>query len=272
MHWITVNLQANNCYYYEGMSTLQRLMLTSITANSSNTHTMLLSIQASQGGANHAYDFLTSWAQAVAAADAVNGGAGLLTNLNECGTGISSAATCNTIHSSGNSLVVAAPSNLGTVLGDDVAAAAAAYERLFGQRSITIYGTAPITSATLTFTGYTGTTDLTANYTLTWVSSSTSVIIEAAAHLAVSTDTLNAGIGYGVGKGAWVPNPPVYHFAISKIDCATINGMDDKIKASDIRQPPPPCSASNNSPLCVGSTLQLGAATGWLRPTTPSRS
>ncbi|MGZ4962512.1 MAG: HYR-like domain-containing protein, partial [Limisphaerales bacterium] len=261
VHWITVNLQANNCFYYEGMSTLQRIMLTTITANSSNTHTMVFSHQASQGGLNHAYDYLTSWSQAVSAANAIYGSAALLTNLNQCGPGISSATTCNTIRSSGNSIVVAAPSNMGTVLGDNVAASAAAYEGLFGQRSITIYGTAPITSATLTFTGYTGTTDLTANYALTWVSSSTSLIIEAAGHLADSIDTLNAGIGYGTSKGAWVPNPPVYHFTISTIDGVSISGMDNKIKASDIVQPPPPCSATNNSPLCVGTTLQLGAAT-----------
>ena len=57
-----------------------RLIIVGLPATAGNVHTMLFEHQALKNGV-HAYDYLTSWDQAVAAADAIAPGDDLLVNL-----------------------------------------------------------------------------------------------------------------------------------------------------------------------------------------------
>src|SRR5687767_10849975 len=68
--WINGILNPNNSEYFEGVSTLQRVFLDAIPATGGNNHTLLFSHQAVKGTAR-AYDFLTSWGQALAATNQI---------------------------------------------------------------------------------------------------------------------------------------------------------------------------------------------------------
>ncbi|HWQ33930.1 MAG TPA: hypothetical protein VNQ79_13855 [Blastocatellia bacterium] len=237
--WIGGILNRNNSKYYEGMSTLQRLIYTGITTTSGNVHTLTFSHNAQKGSA-HAYDYLTSWKQAVDAANAIAPGQDLLTNINTCGTAISAsgAAACSALHTvgpldppNGTTVIdVTAPDNMGTLMGDNVAASVSGYETRFGNRTIRIYGNQNITAASLTFDGYVADD---ATYTLTWTSASSQIIIEFAAHIAQGTDTLSAGIGYGAGKGASSINGGPYHVHLGNFDGSGGN-LDNQIQGSDV--------------------------------------
>jgi len=68
--WINGILQGSKSKYYEGMSVPERILMQSIPPNSGaanpNLHTLNLKVLATKAGL-HAYDFLTSWEQAVSA-------------------------------------------------------------------------------------------------------------------------------------------------------------------------------------------------------------
>src|SRR5262249_38190209 len=68
--WINGILNPNNSEYFEGVSTLQRILFDSVTSTAGNVHTLTFSHQAAKGSA-HAYDFLTSWNQALAATNVI---------------------------------------------------------------------------------------------------------------------------------------------------------------------------------------------------------
>src|SRR5712691_265781 len=87
-HWIGAVLQDGNSRYYEGMSVLQRALFAGVPATAGNHHSLLFRHQFTKGGL-HAYDFLTSYAQAQADnASAV----GVTTILNPCGADIAASA------------------------------------------------------------------------------------------------------------------------------------------------------------------------------------
>src|SRR5262249_29484949 len=69
-HWISSILQASDSRYFEGMSVPQRVVFTGIPATTGDNHELTFHVQATKGSI-HAYDFLTSYEQAIrAAADA----------------------------------------------------------------------------------------------------------------------------------------------------------------------------------------------------------
>ncbi len=69
-NWINGILQANNSVYFEGMSTLQRLVYTNIVAVApgNNTHVAEITHDSTKAGI-HAYDFLTSYEQGIRLAE-----------------------------------------------------------------------------------------------------------------------------------------------------------------------------------------------------------
>jgi len=123
VHWIGSTLQANNSKYFEGMSTPQRLILSGIPATVGNNHTLHINHQANKSTTTHSYDYLTSWNQAVAAANVI-GGPLLLTNLaaHQCGDEIAAslAPVCSALHSTGFTISPSAPDNMGILLGDNI--------------------------------------------------------------------------------------------------------------------------------------------------------
>jgi hypothetical protein len=256
VHWIGSILQQSNSKYYEGMSTLQRLVFINIAKTPGNVHTLNFGHQANKDTA-HAYDFLTSWPQGVQAGTEI-GGPTMFVNLNECGPEIGPpadlGAICAALHSGGFTAAPDAPDAMGTVLGDDVASAVAAYEALLGNRTVKIYGNAPVSATSMTFNGYTGSTAKSADYTLTWTSSSDSIVIEMAGHLAAGTDPIGqTGVGYGAGRGsAYISGGP-YHFSLSTLDGASLGGQDNAINGADIVLPSPVCNVTPSAhSVCVG--------------------
>jgi len=242
IHWISSILQESNSRYYEGMSVPQRLIFNGISSTPGDTHALTMSVDATKGGI-HAYDFLTSWDNAIPAADSIAPGQNLLIDLfsDRCDPEFwsSTQAICNYIHSLGlydeADLEVL---DMGSVGGDNVQQRVDNYDTYFGiSRTIKIWGNQAVSSASITFDGYTGNVDnKTANYTLHWTSASDTVIIEMAGHLAVGVDPLEAGIGYGEGKGAADISGGPYHFELSYLDGSSIGSQDNQIKGADILQ------------------------------------
>src|SRR6187551_1543849 len=80
--WTNGILNATHTTYYEGISTPQRLFLWNLGATNDGTanhHTVKIRHLAEASG-KHAYDFLTSWSQAVVEAENIGG------SVNEFGT------------------------------------------------------------------------------------------------------------------------------------------------------------------------------------------
>lgn len=256
--WIGSIMQESNSTYYEGTSALQRLVFIDIPSTTGNVHALKFSHQANKS-TSHAYDFITSWSQALQAGAAI-GGPTMFVTLNECGEVIGPPKTlgaiCTALHSSGYTYVVDAPDVMGSVLGDDVAARVGAYEAVLGNRTVKLYGNSPISSASLTFDGYSGSGDLYAEYTLTWVSASDRVALELAGHLASGLDPLNAGVGYGVGRGSASISGGPYHFKLATLDGASLGSQDNQIKGADIHLPPPVCNVAPGTQwTCQGGSV-----------------
>ena len=261
VHWIQSILQSNNATYYEGMSVPQRIVLTNIPSTSNNQHSLTFSHKATKSG-SHAYDFLTSYAQAVAAANAIVG-VTALQNLNRCGDGIGPPkgmqTTCNDLISTGAHAAVPIPGNLGSVLGHDVSTRIAAYDTRFitYPRVLDMYGNQAITNASLTFDGYTTGNDVSAQYTLTWTSASTSLLIEFAAHLALGTDVPGAGTGiaYGAGYGAGSISGGSYHIRLDQLDGSALGAQDNQIMSAAVRMSIS-CALAGPSPVCMNDQVQ----------------
>jgi uncharacterized repeat protein (TIGR01451 family) len=249
--WINGILNPNNSEYFEGVSTLQRTLFDSVTTTPGNVHTVTFSHQAAKGSA-HAYDFLTSWDQAFAATNVI--APGTLVNHNtdsadadtlieavEPGpaspANFTSVVTALRSGPTANIRDVEIPDNMGTLLGANVQSRITAYEGFFGNRTLRIYGNAPITDASMKFDGYSGSGPL-ANYTLTWTSASTQILIEFAGHLAQGQDFVLTGVGYGAGKGAGSINGGPYHVQLSKLDGASLGNQDNQIQANAVSAPP----------------------------------
>jgi len=265
VRWIQSVLQRNNSMYFEGMSVPQRIMLDNIPKTAGNQHALTFSHLATKNGI-HAYDYLTSYKQAKDASIAI-AGPNVLVNMNECGTSIgpprSLGSTCAALHSGPHSLEVHVPDVMSGVLSHDINKSMANYEQEYGNRTITIYGDAPITAATLTFNGYSTHKDKLAEYTLSWTSSSSVILVEMAAHLALGVDVQNAGsgIGYGSGFGAGSISGAPFHFKLEELDGRPLGSRDNQIMSAAIRQRID-CAVSGPTPVCVGTqnTYTFGTA------------
>ncbi|MCZ7556277.1 MAG: hypothetical protein M5R41_07740 [Bacteroidia bacterium] len=257
VHWVQSILQQNNSKYYEGMSVPQRIVLSNVPNTPGNQHSLTFSHKASKGGV-HAYDFLTSYQQALTSANAIVGPT-VLQQLNECGAGIGPPNTlqgaCNEIRSNGYSVSVELPDAMGTVLGNNVASRVAQYESRFQNRTLRIFGSAAISNASLTFEGYSFSgSDAIADYTLRWTSSSNTVLIEFAAHLALGNDVSGAGwgIGYGSGMGAGSISGGPYHVSLGKLDNRPLGSQDNQISSAAVIIGIE-CSSTGPSPVCAGT-------------------
>jgi hypothetical protein len=256
VQWIQSVLQRNNSVYFEGMSVPQRILLTNIAATRGNVHNLTFSHQASRGG-QHAYDYLTSYDQAIASASAIAGQT-VLVNMNHCGPSIgppgSLHATCQSMRNGAHTIEILAPKNMGMLNSNNIATSASNYDNEFGDRTIRLYGDAAITSAVLIFNGYTGGRNKTAEYTLTWTSASTSILIEMAAHLAMGDDFpgLRSGIGYGSGLGAGSISGAPYHFMLGRLDGQALGRRDNQIMAVAIPRSLV-CDISGPDPVCIGT-------------------
>jgi uncharacterized repeat protein (TIGR01451 family) len=235
-HWINGALITSNSEYFEGMSVPQRTIFLGVPATTGNTHTLTFHVQFTKGGV-HGYDWLVSYNQAVA--DALANGITL--NLNPCGPEIgppsTMAADCTTIRAGPNSLPVSVPGDPFVSKDGPTQTRITAYEAVRGARTIKIYGDASITAGLLTLThnpsgtgSDTGDSDI--DYTLTWTSASTKLLIEMAGHLAVSND--GTADSWGVGLGASFISGGPYHFSLDNLDGKSLGSQDNQIQAGAI--------------------------------------
>jgi hypothetical protein len=109
IHWIGSILQSSNSRYIEGMSTLQRVVFNNLASCNGN-HVLRMKME-SRKADQHAYDFVTSWDNALKAAAAIAPGFGLMPTsrsdpkLHECGPdiGACSGTACNLVTNNGTS-------------------------------------------------------------------------------------------------------------------------------------------------------------------------
>ncbi len=248
LSWINGILNDTHTTFFEGMSTLQRVFLESITGDqdpgtAGNQHVLNFEHLAAKSG-SHAYDFLTSWDQAVAATNVIAPGAypSPIPLSEQCepgpgapGTPAEFQARCEALHTSGFFIDVAIP-DMTAILGDSVQSRINAYEGFFGNRTLRIYGDQPITGGSMTFNGYSAQNE--ALYTLTWTSNSSVVVIEFGAHLAQGQDFLLTGVGYGAGEGAGSIQGGPYHVKLKTFDGAKTGSQDNQIMSDAVAAPP----------------------------------
>ncbi|MDM7921900.1 MAG: hypothetical protein QUS14_06335, partial [Pyrinomonadaceae bacterium] len=263
-HWINSIVQSSNARYFEGMSNMQRIMFTNVTPTADNIHRLTLSHEYSKGGV-HAYDFLTSYEQAIkAGADSSvpyldttaytplgdeNPSVNLtLTTVRACGPEIGPpgdlGATCTAVRNSGNKFNVPIPDDPYLDTGEGTTQTRInAYEAVYGNRYLRIYANAPITAASMTLAhsgADTGDSDV--DYILSWTSTATSVLIEVAGHLAVTGD----GTGVTWFEGSSQINGGPYHFNLYRLNTdangeggESLGSQDNQIKGADILIVPP---------------------------------
>jgi hypothetical protein len=231
-HWIGSILQSGNSLYLEGMSVTQQAVFTSIAATAGNIHTLTFEVDFTKAG-GHGYDWLTSYSQAVAAA----ANAGITLTLNACGPELpaSLVGACNSLRSGTNIFAVVVPDDPFVSSDGSTQSRIDAYEAVFGNRTITLYGNAAISAASLTLThsvpdlGDTG--DSTVFYSLSWTSTSTAVLIEIGAHLAKGgTDPDGWGTGQGVSSISGGPS----HFSLRQLDGSSTGGQDNAINSGGV--------------------------------------
>jgi hypothetical protein len=225
--WIGGALNAGKSNYSEGMSVPQRLILTDIPTVSGSLHTLTFHLDSSKGG-THAFDWLTSWQQALdlAAAEGAT-----FTDLNACGDQIQAgfASICTTLDG-------ATGSNLATpaVPDDDFISNAGgstqnkinSFETAYGNRTITVQADAPITIQSFTMSHSVpdngDTADSEIDFTLAWTSDASDVMVKFGAHLALGPN-LGSVAGWGVGTGASSVSGGPYHVSLDEL----ANGADD---------------------------------------------
>jgi uncharacterized repeat protein (TIGR01451 family) len=286
--WINGILNANNSDYSEGTSTLQRALFTSLTGTS---HTLVFRTEATKGGGNHAYDFLTSWTeseQAAAVLDPAAFWAAKPYTIPSPNVGVSdpgSSAPKNfqsTVQSLvNNNLTPAAnafekdvtvptmPTDPITGDSETVNQAKVNYEGLIGHTAfIQLFGDAAFDSMhppTLTVSVETAGSDTYNVWTLTWTSSSANVLLLMAGHLAEGADGQFTGVGYGSGLGAGNINGGPYHFKLSTLDGSSLGSQDNQIQAGAIIALATPTLVS--TPIVNGSSgnsFTLGSTPGVL--------
>ncbi|WP_026260279.1 T9SS type A sorting domain-containing protein [Segetibacter koreensis] len=247
--WVNSVLNKTHSTYEEGMSVPQRIIITGVKPTSDGEHTLTFKHEISRGTA-FAYDFLTSWDQAVSTSG------GKLDQLMSAACNDDN-TTCSDLRKGSNIVAGQINDNGGDPInGQSISDRMAAYEASNSARTFKIYGDA----------GFTGIPSINliayekignnwyANYTVKWNSSSSRVMIEVAGHLAKTGD----GTGETYTSGAGTISGAPYHFKLEKLDGASVGSRDNQIMISNSSTTTPcPDIVANNQNLteCETSTV-----------------
>jgi hypothetical protein len=261
-HWINSIIQSSNSIYFEGNSVNQRIILSNLDTSTTHTYTLQFEHQFTKAGI-HAYDFLTSYVGGDGSLDLdQTNGPSLSAGLNPCGPDIAGSLTsvCTDIHTSAHTALATLPTD--SFLSDNggscsnptdlVSTKITEFETGFTPppREVKLFGDASITGAAVgtpqhvTSNGAVvpdcgDTGDTYTMYSLSWTTSSSSVLIELAGHLAVGTDTA----GWGAGEGSSSISGGPYHFKLLGLGIdsgsASLGSQDNQIKGATILVPPP---------------------------------
>jgi len=280
INWVNGILNATHTDYFEGIGVPQRIIFTGIKPNKApnqTTHSLVFQVLADKA-TSHAYDFPISWEQAVATAAQIgNGSVNELGKLfdQKCGDALSAVAkpVCDALGALNPGVLADAakiktpafPNSIGnpgkpTLGAPNVDDNITCFEEKYGDRTLEIRGSAAITSATISFDGYKGSGRDYAQYTLTWVSSSSEIMIRFATHLAVGAGPC----GYGANKGAASISGGPYHVVLNTIDGVSLGSQDNQIMSNAI-QIPPSCAIIAPPAACAGAgnvTFSVTQATG----------
>ncbi|WP_114784191.1 T9SS type A sorting domain-containing protein [Botryobacter ruber] len=260
--WVPGILNPNNSQYYEGTSTLQRLVLVGIPTN--GTQTLKFKVLAKKADV-YAYDYVTGFDQAfvdyqtiVGSTDSLYMGlskAELVAYINVPNPATS--AMISGLYGGGNKALAQAASSQysanppGPAFGDAAVKDVIDFYDGSGypgdmpnKRAVELYGSEAISSASLSFDGFTKSgSDTYGNYTLTWNSPSDNVLILMAGHLSVGE--INTGpyrfLSYGTKKGSSSISGGPYHFKLETLNGASLGNQDNQIQAGAINPPPIPC-------------------------------
>ena len=233
--WINGALQHTNSVYAEGMSTLQRLVISGIPATGGNHHTLIFHTSFTKGGL-HSYDFLTSWDQAVAASQYYQVP---FANLNPC-VGVPG-TTCTTLAAT-TPTSVTVPDDAFVSHDGSTQTRIDQYETLFGDRSVSLYGNAGVSGATLALSHVdtggivangadTGDTDI--SWTLSWTGATSSVMLTFGAHVAKSVGLT----GWGLHTGAASISGAPYHVSLDTLDTASLGSQDNQMMGTTVTPP-----------------------------------
>ncbi|HEY3170000.1 MAG TPA: hypothetical protein VGK08_03275 [Thermoanaerobaculia bacterium] len=266
-HWIGSILQSSNSLYVEGMSVPQQAVFTGIAPTGGNVHTLTFEVDFTKGG-EHGYDWLTSYAQAVASAAT----AGITLTLNPCGPELpaSLVGTCNSLRGGANMVDVTVPDDPFISSDGSTQSRINGYESIYGNRTIKLYGNASISAATLSLThsvldlGDTG--DSTVFYTLSWTSASTEILIEMAGHLAKGTTDAD---GWGPGQGISSIQGGPSHISMRQLDGSSTGGQDNSISAAEVApaQTATPTSTPTSTATPTVTETPVGVPTETSTPT-----
>jgi hypothetical protein len=251
-HWIGSIIQEQNSQYSEGMALPQRVVFDGIVATTGNIHTLTFDHEFTKGGI-HAFDFLVSYEDADVLAtqygfpyDDLIG----QTCFPEIGPPNTLDDTCEDLRTGANHLAVEVPNDAFVSKDGTVQSRINAYETAYGNRTIDIYGNAPITSASLTMShnvangGDTG--DSQANYVLTWTSSSTSILITYATHISIGGDPALNAMAWGINLGASSISGGPYHNNIRQLDGNALGAQDNQLKGEDLVAVPPTVATTSS--------------------------
>src|SRR5512133_1016340 len=195
-HWIGGDLNAGKSNYAEGMSIPQRVILNDIPAVTDHLHTLTFHVDATKGGV-HAFDWLTSWQQAL---DTATAEGATFNDLNACGDQLQASlvSLCNTLdgETGANVATPDVPDDAfvshDNALGESTQDKIDSFESVYGNRTISIQANAPISvlSFTQSHTVADGadTGDSEIDFTLAWSSDATAVLVKFGAHLALGPD------------------------------------------------------------------------------------
>ncbi|EJF09298.1 hypothetical protein [Pontibacter sp. BAB1700] len=295
--WIPGILQSSKSDYYEGSSTLQRLVFVGIPTAQNNQYELKFKVLATKGGIN-AYDFVTGYDQAFKdfynmtdreiIADIATNNPFDPSDPNDMLLLVKSYAIpqpaseeiIDALYKSTHKVIASSPSaasytNAGR---SDVGAAVSYYDGgsyptlTSNPRGVQLYGNAPISGAQLIFDGYSGVEPNTGDnyglYTLRWTSQSTNLMVLMAGHLSIGSYEPYAPLNYGAGKGSSSISGGPYHFKLETLNGASLGNQDNQIQSGAI-MPPPLCDLPPAGPVCVGEitehtvTATSGASYKW---------
>jgi hypothetical protein len=255
INWTNGILNATHTTYYEGVSTPQRLFLWNLDQTNDGTanhHTVKIRHLAEASG-KHAYDFITSWAQAVAEAQNIGGvanefgtaGANLYNaQLSEAPSEFTgtNAVFFNHAAFNGANPNYASDSYMPATFGDPTGTVPSVdnvltcWQGVYGAPTFEIAGNAAISNFTVVAEpGYDGGNYK--NYTLSWSSASDRVLILFAGHPAVGQTSASPICGYGLGQGAGSVNGGDYHIKLDFRD-VSIGERDNQVMSSTFQIPP----------------------------------
>ncbi|MCK9251510.1 MAG: Cna B-type domain-containing protein, partial [Clostridiales bacterium] len=226
LEWINGNVNQNKSHYVEGMANPQRAIVRGLTNVSQS---ITFAYQFTKGG-QYAYDFVTSWDQAMDLADHV-GGQTWQDSWKWIGTDQAFWTAPTASHYS-----VGIPDSDPHATPDRIATFEGALG--YGNRTIDIYANGTLINPRITIdsTLYGSTaSDSQVYWTLLWDGgTATDIMVLYAGHIAIGLDFPSTNIGWGSGMGAGGISGSPYHQMIKAATEFTPGSQDNQMSAAAI--------------------------------------